>query len=525
VAVAGASAAAVVLMRWWLLRRRRRHFLMMSKEEVASLRRKYVCRALSVSYASSPLMMVEARGSWMRDSSGTWFLDTRNNVCHVGHCNRRVARAVARQVALVNTNTRYLHPNVCALARRLVETMPRGSKLRAAGVCVFVNSGSEANDLALRMARAFTKKRGVLVLDGAYHGHTLGTVGISPYKFFGGGEGGCGGESQGDRKMKYPDLKADFTECATKPDTYRGRQSAKAFAADVEAKIESLKKKKKTFIGEFKKDDDEDIFVEKEEEEDPGGGVVGIAAMFVESFMSVAGVVVPPPTYLKRAFEVVRSAGGVCVCDEVQTGLGRAVDSEDQWYAFEQHGVDPDVVTLGKPLGNGMPVGAVVASREIADAFADDGPEYFNTFGGNPVCCAAALAVLDEVQFGGLRANAVDVGAYLKSRITDRMRECSSDDPKGPTRRPAVTVGDLRGTGLYLGLELVTDFDSRQPATNAASLLCTALKERHHILTTLDGPFHNVIVLKPPLTFSKKDADLFVDALFDEIDHLATLPP
>ena len=341
---------------------------------------------------------------------------------------------------------------------------------------------AQANDLALRMARAFTKKKGVIVLDGAYHGHTLATMEISPYKH---------------RKDGCPTTtKPEFVEVAVQPDAYRGRQSAKAYAADVKAKVDALLERRR-----------------------PDDETTGVAAMVVESIMSVAGVVVPPPTYLKAAFAIVRGSGGICICDEVQTGLGRAIHDEDKWYAFELHGVDPDIVTLGKPMGNGMPIAAVIATQKIADAFAH-GPEYFNTFGGNPVCCAAALAVLDEVDAANLRQNAVLVGNHLRNRLTSRIHSDHNDLGK----RPVVTIGDLRGAGLYLGIDLVTDFESRQPATNAANLLCSALVEKHHILTTLDGAGNNVLVVKPPLVFSIQDANFFLDALFTEMDHLATLP-
>jgi len=301
--------------------------------------------------------------------------------------------------------------------------------------------------------------------------------------------------------------------------------------------------------------------------------------------MSVAGVIVPPPTYLQQAFKYVRKRGGVCICDEIQTGLGRTADTDfpNIWYAFERHQVEPDIVTLGKPLGNGMPIACVVTTRKIADAFAT-GPEYFNTFGGNPVCCAAALVVLDLVE-DSLRKNAIRVGTYLKQRLTQELcgqdsssidddesfkhlvvsnirerekekknyikkqktrrsssagtyssdsevddiyaKEKSQITPPRVSKRPrsVVTIGDVRGAGLYLGIEFVTNFASRQPATAAASLLCSALVQKHQILTSLDGPYQNVLVIKPPLCFSKQNAATFINALKTEMLHLDTLPP
>lgn len=435
---------------------------------LVAARRRYMCAAQSVSYANTnPLLLVVGRGARMFDAAGTAYLDTRNNVAHVGHSDVAVATAVANQVATLNTNTRYLHPNVCELARRLVETMPAGSELRETGIVFFVNSGSEANDLALRLCRCYTGRRGTVVVDRAYHGHTLAAIGLSPYKYLHSSFGGRG--------------KPDEVEAARAPDTYRRGASAADAKGDMNAAIDAL--------------------------EERGHN---LACFFVESGMSVAGVVVAPDGYLREAYAVVRARGGLCVADEIQTGLGRTGD----WYAFQTHGAAPDLVTLGKPLGNGMPLAAVVCVGRVAEAFAK-GPEYFNTFGGNPVCCAAGLAVLDVVERDRLRENAVEVGAY----VADRLRRLRSL-PGCP-----VHVGDVRGAGLFLGADLVVDLATKEPATKAASLICSNLVHKHHILTSLDGQHDNVLVIKPPLCFSRRDADLFLAALEAEMRHLASLGP
>ncbi|KAJ8601895.1 hypothetical protein CTAYLR_002664 [Chrysophaeum taylorii] len=425
-----------------------------------------MCSAQSVSYANTnPLMLLSGCGAVMRDEKGRAYLDTRNNVAHVGHAHPAVARAVATQVHTLNTNTRYLHPNVCALARKLVETMPAGSELRETGVVFFVNSGSEANDLALRLCAAYTKRRGVVVVDGAYHGHTKSVAGISPYKY------------------AYLGGKPDAVEAVPTPDVYRGSASAESARRDTAAAARKLREDGR-----------------------------GVSAFFVESGMSVAGVVMAPEGWMRAAFETVRGAGGLCVADEVQTAMGR---TGRWWYAFEAHGVFPDLVTLGKPLGNGMPLAAVVVVGRCADEFAK-GPEYFNTFGGNPVCCAAGLSVFDVLKAERLRNNATAVGNHLVRRLRAIGEDASLD---------RVTVGDVRGIGLFLGADLVTDRTTKTPATRYASLLCSALVQRHNILTSLDGPGDNVIVIKPPMCFSIRDADRFLDALHTELRRLNVLPP
>ena len=422
----------------------------MKPEEILELRRRYLGGSLSVSY-EKPLKIVRGEGQFLFDDDGRPYLDCVNNVCHVGHCHPRVVEAAQRQIATLNTNTRYLHDDIVEYARRLAATMPDPLE-----VCFFVCSGSEANELALRMARTATGRNDVVVLDSAYHGNTGGMVDISPYKF--NRAGGAG--------------KPDHVHVVPAPDTYRGPhraddpEAAGKYAAAVGGEI------RRAVLG--------------------GRSV---AAFFAESIPGCAGQIVLPDGYLGAAYEYVREAGVVCVADEVQVGFGRV---GTHWWAYETQGVVPDIVTLGKPIGNGHPMGAVVTTREVADAF-DNGMEYFNTFGGNPVSCAIGLAVLDVIEEEGLREHALEVGTLFREELA------------GLTARHAL-VGDVRGLGLFIGVELVRDRVSLEPATEEATEVINEMRERGVLLST-DGPFENVIKIKPPLVFSHKDASRVVEEL------------
>lgn len=451
----------IVLMR--AKRERQQRSLSLGKEEVLALRKRHFCKAQSISYENSnPLMMVKASGVYMVDEAGTRYLDTRNNVCHVGHTHPRVAKAVAEQVATLNTNTRYLHPTIVTLAQRLTATMP--SEL----CCVFfVNSGSEANDLALRLATAHTKNEDMIVVNRAYHGHTQSVLQISPYKY-----DHVGGPGKAPHVHEVP--------C---PDTYRGRHRGASAAAQYagyvkEACVSSLARG------------------------------TGVAAFFIESGMSVAGVVLPPQGYLKQCYEHVRAAGGVCVADEVQVGFGRF---GHHYWGFQQQGIVPDIVTMGKPFGNGMPLAAVVTTAAISASFAN-GLEYFNTFGGNPVCAAAGLAVMDVIESEGLQAHALRVGDYLQHRVRGMMAAHK-------------LIGDVRGSGLFIGIEFVRDRESKEAATAETSVICSRLKDEFHILTSIDGEFDNVLVIKPPMCFAEEHVDVLMGALLAVLETLGPVDP
>ena len=422
----------------------------MKPEEILELRRRHLGGSLSLSYRN-PLKIVRGEGQFLFDENGRPYLDCVNNVCHVGHCHPRVVEAAHRQIAALNTNTRYLHDHIVVYAGRLAGTMPDPLE-----VCFFVCSGSEANELALRMARTATDRTDVVVLDSAYHGNTGGMVELSPYKFD--HEGGAG--------------RPEHVHVAPVPDTYRGPYRAD----DPEAAV----KYADAVAGELRR------------------AVLGgrsVAAFFAESIPGCAGQVVLPEGYLDAAFGHVREAGAICVADEVQVGFGRV---GSHWWAYETQDVIPDIVTLGKPIGNGHPMGAVVTTRAIADAF-DNGMEYFNTFGGNPVSCAIGLAVLDVIEEEGLRAHALEVG----TRFREGLAELGDRHE---------LVGDVRGLGLFIGVELVRDRDSLEPATEEATDVINQMRERGILLST-DGPFENVIKIKPPLVFSHEDAGRVIGEL------------
>ncbi len=429
--------------------------------EILEERRRRFGSNLSLSY-SRPITMARGYRQYLYDVDGRCFLDAVNNVPHVGHNHPRVVEAAARQLAVLNTNTRYLHEAGVTYARRLSELMPP-----ELGVCYLVCSGSEANELALRLARAYTGGTDVVVLDGAYHGNTSSLVEISPYKF--NGPGGAG--------------PAPHVHAVVMPDVYRGPHRADDPAAGVRYAREVSRAIERT--------------------EASGRHV---AAFICESLLGCGGQIVLPDGYLERAYAAVRAAGGVAIADEVQVGFGRVGTS---FWGFDTQGVVPDIVTLGKPIGNGFPLGAVVTRPEIAAAF-DNGMEYFNTFGGTQAACAAGLAVLDVMRDEGLQAHALEVGARLKRSLEALM----ADFP---------IIGDVRGLGLFLGVELVRDRSSLEPAAPEATYVVNRLRDRGVLLST-DGPLHNVLKIKPPLPFSAADADRLVSVLRDVLSEDAARP-
>lgn len=392
-------------------------------------RNRLLARNLSVAY-ERPLHIVRGSMQYLFDDEGRRYLDAYNNVAHVGHCHPAVVAAGQRQMELLNTNTRYLSELVLEYAERLTATLP--DPLR---VCFFVNSGSEANELALRLARAHTKARDLIVLEHAYHGNTTTLIDISPYK-----HDGPGGEGAPPWVHKAPLPKS---------------------AEDAQHVVELIGKER-------------------------------LCGFIAESMPSVAGQIIFPDGYLARVYEAVRSAGGVCIADEVQTGYGRI---GTHFWAFEKYGVTPDIVVLGKPIGNGHPIGAVITTRAIADSFAN-GMEFFSTFGGNNVSCAIGLKVLEVVQEEKLQAHALEVG----DRLLDGLRALQQ-------RREIIV--DVRGSGLFIGVELVRD---GEPATDEAARIVNQMRE-HGILFGTDGPHHNVLKIRPPLPFSQADADELMAAL------------
>jgi 4-aminobutyrate aminotransferase-like enzyme len=412
-------------------------------------RRELLGGNLSVSYRE-PLKVVRAWRQHLYDETGRAYLDVYNNVPLVGHSHPRVVRAAREQLALLNTNTRYLHDNILQYAERLTALLPEPLRL-----CYIVNSGSEANELALRLARAHTRCDDTIVLEHAYHGHTNTLIDISPYKFA--GSGGAG--------------KKSWVHVAPLADDYRGIY--RRGEADLGAKYAN-------HVGE--------ICAELQAR--------GRRPTFIaETLPSVGGQIVFPTDYLGEVYRYVRAAGGVCIADEVQVGFGRL---GMHFWGFETQRVVPDIVVFGKPIGNAFPLAAVVTTREIAREF-DNGMEFFSTFGGNPVSCAVGLAVLDVVRDEALQENALRIGQLLIREFRELQR-----------RHPL--IGDVRGSGLFLGLDLVLSQTTREAAPDHASYVVNRLREEG-ILAGTDGPHHNVIKLRPPLIFSESDAAYFCATL------------
>ena len=336
--------------------------------------------------------MVQGAGQYLIDKYGKKYLDTVNNVAHVGHEHPEVVRAGCEQMALINTNSRYLHKNINTLAQELLETLPA-----ELSVVHFVNSGSEANELAIRMVKANTLQRDIIVSEAGYHGNTNICIDISSYKFDGNGGSGT------------PEHTHIFPLPNAYRGKYRGKDSADEYAGEIQKLIEDIQKK---------------------------GRDVG--ALIIEPIISCGGQIELPEGFLTKAYKYVRDAGELCISDEVQLGCGRLGKS---FWGFQLHKVIPDIVTIGKPLGNGHPLAAVVCTQEVADRFAN-GMEYFNTFGGNPVSCAIGIEVLRTIKRESLQENALIVGEFLKTELK-----------KLALLYPI--IGDIRGQGLFLGIELV----------------------------------------------------------------------
>jgi 4-aminobutyrate aminotransferase-like enzyme len=391
-----------------------------------------------------PLHPVRGEGVWLFDAQGRRYLDAYNNVASVGHCHPHVVEAIARQASVLNTHTRYLHEGVLDYAERLLATLP--SELSQA---MFTCTGSEANDLAMRIARSHTRAEGLIVTRFAYHGVTSSTAQASP--------------SLG----RFVQL-GDAVRTVPAPDSYRlaGSELGTVFAAGVRAAIADLKAQ-------------------------------GLrpAALLLDSVFSSDGVFTDPAGFLAPAVEAIREAGGLFIADEVQAGLGRTGDT---FWGFQRHGVVPDIVTMGKPLGAGHPLAALVVRPEVLATFGRE-CRYFNTFGGNPVSMAAGMAVLDVIEREDLMAQAQRVGRHLR----DRLRELAVQQP---------LIGDVRGTGLFTGVELVTDLCSRTPATAQTLRVVNGMRDAG-VLLSATGEQANTLKIRPPLVFSQVHADLLVDTL------------
>jgi 4-aminobutyrate aminotransferase-like enzyme/Ser/Thr protein kinase RdoA (MazF antagonist) len=410
---------------------------------IAAVRSRNFSEAMSLSY-DRPIHMSSAAFQYMYDAEGNAILDAYNNIKHVGHCHPHVVKAGQRAMAQLNTNTRYHFDGLASYSDHLLSYFPeRLNKL------FLVNSGSAASDLAIRMARTYTTQTNVAVVEHGYHGNTIGSIDVSHYKYA--HKGGAG-------------RSAHIIEAAM-PDQYRGKHrgddAGALYARD---------------------------FIEANSDQE-------IGAFISESILGCGGQVPLPPGYLSKMYKYIRSQGGVCIADEVQIGFGRV---GTHFWGYEQHEVVPDIVILGKPIGNGHPMAAVVCTSEIAEAF-DNGMEFFSSFGGNPVSCVIGKAVLEVIEREGLQTHAHKVGDYL-------MGQCRA------LQSQYAAIGDVRGSGLFIGIDLIKNKVTREPDTQLAKIIKNELRERSLLVST-DGPANNVIKIKPPMCFSKNNADRLLHEL------------
>ncbi len=426
------------------------HFQPVSRDETLQARQQHFGRNLKLTY-SEPVMLLRGWKHHLFDEWARPYLDAYNNVPHVGHAHPRIQAVAADQLKRMNSNTRYLHPAQNAFAEKVLLKMPD-----SLSVCFFVNSGTEANELALRLARAQTGGKDMVTPDHGYHGNTTGAIDISAYKF--NAKGGIG--------------QSDWVHLVDFADDYRGSfrrddpDRANKYAGLIDRALSDI--------------------------EERGGKLAGFIA---ETFPSVGGQIIPPRTYLQGVYQRIRAAGGVCIADEVQTGLGRL---GDYYFGFEQQDVVPDIVVLGKPIGNGHPLGVVVTTPEIADSFAK-GPEYFSTFGGSNLSCRTGKEVLDIVDDEGLMENARVMGGML----LDGLHKLQVDFD---------VIGDVRGYGLFIGLDLVNDRDTRAPGTEIADYVKNRMRD-YRILIGSEGPADNILKIRPPLTIDDEGVEMILHVL------------
>ena len=421
---------------------------MSDRNRLQKLRKKYLSQSFSLSY-NEPLHLVRGRGQYLYDSKGNEYLDAVNNIQHVGHSHPKVTEAANEQFKKLNTNTRYLDKTILDYARALTDKLP--SNLNK---CYFTNSGSESNDLALRIARNHSNSKETIVLEGAYHGHVTSLIEISPYK-----HDGPGGKGP-----------PEYVHVVPMPDPfrgiYRGQSSGLKYAAEV-----------KTILDEIRSDNKR------------------VSAFIFEPILGCGGQIIPPNGFLSSSFKMVRDNNGVCIADEVQVGFGRMGES---FWGFETQDIVPDIVTLGKSIGNGHPLSVVVTSEDLSNEF-NNGMEYFNSFGGNPVSCAIGHAVLKVIEEEELQKNAFRVGNELKTLLNE-------------VKSVHDIIGDVRGKGLFLGIEIIRDLETLEPDKQVTHKIVNEMRSRK-ILLSSDGPDHNVIKVKPPMVFNSSNALFLVETL------------
>jgi len=394
--------------------------------------------------------MVRSAFQYMYDAYGNTFLDAYNNIPHVGHSHPKVVAAGQRQMAKLNTNTRYIYDELAEYAEKLASKFPA-----SLNNVYFVNSGSAASDLAIRMAKIYTGYEKFMVMEHGYHGHTQTATDISDYKF----------SSRKGQGQKDYILKTQI------PDTYRGKFTINDGNAGKMYAIKAI--------------------------EQIAHSDLPIAAFISEPIVGCAGQVPLADGYLKEIYPAIRKQGGVCISDEVQTGFGRL---GDVFWGFEAHKVVPDMVIVGKPMANGHPMGAVICTSEIAESFSK-GVEFFSSFGGNPVSCAIATSVLEVIEEENLQENAKNVGDYYKSLFLELQQKHNC-------------IGDVRGSGLFLGIEIVKE-NSKKQNPELAYYIKNELRNKNILLST-DGPFDSVIKTKPALIFTKENANEVVENI-DEV--------
>ena len=407
----------------------------LNSKKIKSERGKIISKIFSLSY-DEPIAMERSAFQYMFDYEGNSYLDAYNNVPHVGHCHPRVIDAASKQMKKLNTNTRYLYDIINMYGGKLLKKFNKSLNR-----VYFVNSGSEASDLAIKLALAYSKNKNIMVMENGYHGHTQRGTDISAYKF---------NHPKGQGKKDY----ITVVPMPTKKD----------FENENNFISETIKK------------------------------IKNIAAFICEPILGCGGQVPLPKNYLNKVYKEIRDNGGVCISDEVQTGFGRL---GKVFWGFELYNVVPDIVVLGKSMGNGHPIGAVITSDRIASKFSE-GVEFFSSFGGNPVSCAVGSSVLDIIEDEKLQDNAKIVGQYYKKELQKLKNKHKA-------------IGDVRGEGLFLGIEIINE-KNLKPDKKLAHLLKNKLREKY-ILVGTDGPHNNVIKSKPPICFSEEDVKLVVKSI------------
>ncbi|QPI74571.1 aspartate aminotransferase family protein [Sphingobium sp. Cam5-1] len=417
-------------------------------------RRRQVLGTGAPLFYDQPLHLVRGEGAWVFDADGRRYLDVYNNVPHVGHCHPHVVEAASRQLATLNINTRYLHDNVVDYAERLAAT----TDYDHAGV-FFTCTGTESNELALRIARHVTGGTGIIASSVNYHGNSAVLASLCT-------------------AFPVPEPFPDFARLVQVPDPYRHRlgrsdaQLASHYLDEARGAIASL--------------------------QDSG---VKLAALLIDPSLANEGLPEFVPGYLTGLVELVRAAGGLVIADEVQSGFGRT--GAAMW-AHQYHGIIPDIITTGKPMGNGFPIGSVISTYDVIDEFGRSA-NYFNTFGGNPVATAAAAAVLDVIENEGLIANAATVGAYVEERLKALMMRHE-------------IIGNVRCRGMFFGLELVADRATKQPSPHAGRIV-NAMKDKGVLLSRI-GPSDNILKMRPSMVFAREQADILLAALDETLEEM-----